>query len=239
MPHWLTKPDSVEATISPSLGVTYQPRSGLGKSAELLVKVAEVVGPDVTTVVVSAGVVVVVVGVVVVVVGVVVVVVVGVVVVVVVVVGVVVLAAAVTSLQQTFSAPGAGSPKLALLHSTPFANDFTTALVVVPYLTLRVPLNVQMPYSFAHSAQAWLVEVVEPAPLTGFVEADGAGAWVPTDASVELPLPPPQAERAMEAAAMICASKAREVVEGEVTGRLSFMVIRYGSLAQVPGGPGT
>jgi hypothetical protein len=68
--------------------------------------------------------------------------------------GAVVVVVAVFSLQQIFSTPGAGSPKLALLQSTPLAKVFTTEAVVVPYLTLRVPLNAQVPYSCAHCVQA-------------------------------------------------------------------------------------
>jgi hypothetical protein len=51
------------------------------------------------------------------------------------------------SYQQDLSTPTAGSPNTALPHATDVVNVPTTELVSVPYLTLRVPLNVQVPYS--------------------------------------------------------------------------------------------
>jgi hypothetical protein len=178
----LTKLDSVAVVISLSLGEAYQPRSGLGKSAVVLLKVAEVVGPEVTTAEVEP------------------------LVVVVVVVGVVVVAVlAELSFQQTLFSPGAGSPKLALLQSTELANDFTTEAVVVPYLTLCVPLNAQVPYSCAHKVHACAVaDTIVPVVLVVPVDALDASALaaVPPD-------PPPQAAKTMDAAAMTWDSNAR------------------------------
>jgi len=165
----------------------------------VLLKVAEVVGPEVTTVDVEPlVVVVVVVGAATVVVG------------VVVVVAGVVAAVAVLSFQQTLFSPGAGSPKLALVQSTELANDFTTELVVVPYLTDWVPLKEQVPYSCAHTVQACAVAVgdVDVGAVVIGVDAPEES----TAAVVVPPLPPPQAARTMEVAATIWESNARRVV---------------------------
>jgi hypothetical protein len=101
---------------------------------------------------------------------------------------------AVASLQQTLLSPGAGSPKLALLQSTEFANDFTTELAVVPYLTSRVPSNVQVPYSCAHSVHACGVAM-------GVVGTDALDESTAAGLPPVPPPPPPQAARTMEAVA--------------------------------------
>jgi hypothetical protein len=122
----------------------------------------------------------------------------------------VVAAVAVLSFQQTLFSPGAGSPKLALVQSTELANDFTTELVVVPYLTDWVPLNEQVPYSCAHTVQACAVAVgdVDVGAVVIGVDAPEES----TAAVVVPPLPPPQAARTMEVAATIWESNARRVV---------------------------
>jgi hypothetical protein len=91
---------------------------------------------------------------------------------------------------------------LALLQPTPLEKAFTTALVVVPYLTLRVPLNVQVLYSCAHSAHA-LADALGTSEVVvvGVVEVVAVAAFAESMTPEELPLPPPQAVTRMEAAA--------------------------------------
>ena len=121
---------------------------------------------------------------------------------------------------------------MALVQSTELANDLTTEAVVVPYLTARVPLNEQVPYSCAHTVQACAVAVGDVAVGVGVagaaVSVEGEVATgvdaLEESATLAVPLvPPPQAARAMEAAATIWESSARRAVrEREVR---SFMDI--------------
>jgi hypothetical protein len=67
---------------------------------------------------------------------------------------------AVVSCQQYFQDPTAGSPNVALLQGTAAANVATTNFVVVPYLTLRVPLKEQVSFSSAHWTHVVAADVV-------------------------------------------------------------------------------
>ncbi len=63
------------------------------------------------------------------------------------------------STEQVFHCPTAGSPKVALLQAAELVNALVTYEVAVPYRTLWVPLNVQVPFSCAHVVQVELVGV--------------------------------------------------------------------------------
>jgi len=121
----------------------------------------------------------------------------------VVVVGVVVVVVVVVVLpyQQLFHCPTAGSPKVALLQAAGPVRARVTYAVEVPYLTLRVPLKLHVPFSCAHKVQADEDELffarasavgssVLATALASLVLADATSAVV---ASLAPPLPPPQA----------------------------------------------
>ena len=81
-----------------------------------------------------------------------------------------------------------GSPKVVLLQAAGPVSERVTYALVVPYLTLRVPLKLQTPPSCAHRVQD---EFFARASAVG--SSVLANAALAVLASPVLPLPPPQA----------------------------------------------
>jgi hypothetical protein len=103
--------------------------------------------------------------------------------------------------QQFFHCPTAGSPKVALLQAAGPVSVLVTYKVAVPYLTLRVPLKLHVPFSCAHKFQDELF--ARASAVGSSVLADAASvalaslvlADIPSAVvtSLVLPLPPPHA----------------------------------------------
>jgi hypothetical protein len=124
--------------------------------------------------------------------------------------------------QHVFRTPTAGSPKTLLLQAVPPLSVRVTFCVVVPYLTLRVPLNEQVPPSVAHCdhdavvllllvvVEVWVVELglrlIFPslrASASSVGTVVSGNALAVASVTSDVPLPPPQA------ASIVAASRDR------------------------------